>query len=177
MGDPEGRLLELARSGDRSAFDALVGPLVEPGYRLAYGLLQQREAAEDALQEAAFKAWSKLGNVRPGSSIRPWFFAIVANQCRSARRGRWWWVVKLASPELQGNWPEDQIVRGADLRRALRLLPTERLEALVLYYYLDLPLEEVAAITRVPIGTVKSRIHRALEQLRPLLDAPLEAFV
>jgi len=177
MGDPEGRLLELARSGDRGAFDALVGPLVEPGYRLAYGLLQQREAAEDALQEAAFKAWNKLGNVRPESSIRPWFFAIVANQCRRVRRGRWWWVVKLASPELQGNWPEDQIVRGADLRRALRRLPTQRLEALVLYYYLDLPLEEVASITRVPIGTVKSRIHRALEQLRPLLDAPLEAFV
>jgi len=45
MGEPESRLLELVRSGDREAFDVLVGPLVEPGYRLAYGILQDREAA------------------------------------------------------------------------------------------------------------------------------------
>jgi RNA polymerase sigma-70 factor (ECF subfamily) len=100
---------------------------------------------------------------------------IVANQCRSVRRARWWSVLKLAAPDVPDPDVEDVIVRGADVRRALRQLPNDRLEALVLHYYLDLPLEEVAAVTGVPLGTVKSRIHRAIAQLRPAIEAE-EAF-
>jgi len=174
--DDEAGLIERAKSGDRTAFDGLVGPLIEPGYRFAFGMLHDREAAEDAVQEAAFKAWTRLENLRPGSSIRPWFFGIIANQCRSTRRTRWWTVVKLGAPGRTINSPEDQIVRGADLRRALRRLPVDRLEALVLHYYLDLTLEEVASVCRVPVGTVKSRIARGLEQLRPDADRITEAF-
>lgn len=176
MLDDEAGLIERANTGDRTAFDALVGPLIEPGYRFAFGMLHDREAAEDAVQEAAFKAWTRLENLRPGSSIRPWFFGIIANQCRSTRRTRWWSVVKLEAPWRTINSPEDQIVRGADLRRALRRLPVDRLEALVLHYYLDLTLEEVASVCRVPVGTVKSRISRGLEQLRPDSDRITEAF-
>jgi len=170
MSQIEAGLLEQARSGNRDAFDLLVGPLIEPGYRLAFGILHDREAAEDAVQEATFKAWTRLENVRPGWSIRPWFFGIVANQCRTIRRGRWWSVVKIAAPWLAMPSPEDQIVRGADVRRALRALPADRLLVLVLHYYLDLSMEEVAAIVGAPVGTVKSRMHRAFAQLRPLVD-------
>ena len=174
--DEELALLERARSGDRDAFDALVGPLIEPGYRLAFGMLHDRGTAEDAVQEAAFRAWTRLENLRPGWSMRPWFLGIVANQCRSARRGRWWSVVKLAAPWQTVASPEDQIVRGADLRRALRRLSSDRLEALVLHYYVGLTLDEVAAVAGVPTGTVKSRIYRALEQLRPQVDQISEVF-
>src|SRR5258706_4072360 len=154
--DEELALLERARSGDREAFDALVGPLIEPGYRLAFGMLHDRESAEDAVQEAALRAWLRLENVRPGWSIRPWFLGIVANQCRNTRRGRWWSVVKLSAPWRTVASPEDQIVRGADLRKALRRLSNDRLEALVLHYYVGLSLDEVAAVAGVPTGTVKS---------------------
>jgi RNA polymerase sigma-70 factor, ECF subfamily len=65
-------------------------------------------------------------------------------------------------------------VRGADLRAALRKLALDQREALVLRYYLDLPLEEVAAITGVPVGTVKSRVNRGLAAMRPHFE-PLEA--
>jgi RNA polymerase sigma-70 factor (ECF subfamily) len=176
MTDTEAGLLERARSGDRAAFDTLVGPLIEPGYRLAFGMLHDREAAEDAVQEATFRAWMRLENVRPGWSMRPWFFAIVANQCRSARRTRWWSVVKLAAPWGAMSSPEDEIVRGADVRRALRQLPPDRLEVVVLHYYMDLSLEEVAAVVGAPLGTVKSRMHRALEQLRLQVDMVNEVF-
>src|SRR6202040_2466324 len=84
--DPD--LINRAKEGDRSAFDELIGPLVDQGFRLAYGMLHDREAAEDAVQEAAVRSWRKLGNVRPGSEMRPWFLAIVANQCRTIVRGR-----------------------------------------------------------------------------------------
>ncbi len=64
-------------------------------------------------------------------------------------------------------------MRGADLRAALRKLAADHREALVLRYYLDLPVEEIAAITGVPVGTVKSRINRGLAALRPHFE-PLE---
>src|SRR5215472_7560957 len=160
-------LIAQAKAGDRSAFDALVGPLIDPAFRLAFGMLHDREAAEDAVLEAAFRAWRSLGNLRPGTEMRPWFLAIAANQCRSTLRGRWRKVLKLGgvgSP-LQG--VEDPVVRGADLRRAIRQLKRDQRLALVLHF----SLEEVAAITRAPVGTVKSRIHRAVARLRPQLEA------
>ena len=168
-------LVTSAKAGDRLAFDELVGPLVDQAFRLAFGMLHDREAAEDAVQEAAVRSWRKLGNLRPGTPMRPWFLAIVANQCRTVTRGRWWSVLR-----LQGNGSpadrsfEDRIVRGADLRAALRKLALDQREALVLRYYLDLPIEEVAAITAVPVGTVKSRVNRGLAALRPHFE-PLEA--
>jgi RNA polymerase sigma-70 factor, ECF subfamily len=170
MVEDEALLIRRAQLGDKHAFETLVEPLVAPAYRFAYGMLFNREAAEDAVQEAALKAWRKIGNVREGWSIRPWFFAIVANHCRSERSSRWWSVLTLDLPPRAEPADDDVIVRGADLRRALRGLPVSRREAIVLHYYLDLPLEEVAAVLRLPIGTVKSRIHRGLEQMRPYLE-------
>ncbi len=166
-------LVARAKSGDRAAFDGLVGPVIDPAFRLAYGMLHDREAAEDAVQEAAVRAWRKIGNLKPGTELRPWFLAIVANQCRTAMRSRWWSVLKLDPISRGAAEFEDRIVRGADLRAALRSLRPDHREALVLRYYLDLPVEEIAAITGVPLGTVKSRINRGLAAMRPLFE-PVE---
>jgi RNA polymerase sigma-70 factor (ECF subfamily) len=138
-------------------------------------MLHDREAAEDAVQEAAVRSWRKLNNLRPGTEMRPWFLAIVANQCRTVMRGRWWSVLRI-DPLVHsaGVGFEDQIVRGSDLRAALRTLAPEHREVLVLHYYLDLPLHEVAAITGIPVGTVKSRMNRGLAALRPYFQ-PMEA--
>jgi RNA polymerase sigma-70 factor, ECF subfamily len=168
-------LVSRAKAGDRSAFDGLVGPLVDQGFRLAFGMLHDREAAEDAVQEATVRSWRKLGNLRPGTDIRPWFLAIVANQCRTVARGRWWSVIRLGGiARPAGTGFEDRIVRGADLRAALTKLALDQREVLVLRYYLDLTLEEVASITGVPVGTVKSRINRGLAAMRPHFS-PMEA--
>jgi RNA polymerase sigma-70 factor (ECF subfamily) len=162
-----GDLVSRAKSGDRSAFDELVGPLIDQGFRLAFGILHDREAAEDAVQEATVRSWIKLGNLRPGTEMRPWFLAIVANQCRIVARSRWWSVIRMEGTRAVGIGFEDRIVRGADLRAGLRKLALDQREVLVLRYYLDLPVEEVAAITGVPVGTVKSRINRGLAAMRP----------
>lgn len=165
-------LVKRAKARDREAFDELVGPLVGQAFRLAFGMLHDRGSAEDAVQEAAVRAWRRLNNLRPDTPLRPWFLAIVANQCRTVMRARWWSVVRLDRiEESAGAGFEDRIVRGADIRAALRTLATDQREVLVLRYYLDLPLEEVAAITGVPVGTVKSRISRGLAAMRPHFDA------
>lgn len=164
-------LLRQAKAGDRTAFDQLVGPVINQAFRLAFGMTHDREAAEDAVQEATVRAWRKLGNVRPGSEVRPWFLAIVANQCRTLARSKWWSVLRLEiAPKAPGGDFEDRIARGADLRAALRKLAIEQREALVLRYYLDFTFDEIAAITGVPVGTVKSRVIRGVAALRPQLE-------
>ena len=166
------RILDAAVAGDARAFDSLIGPFVEVGYRLAFSMLGIREDAEDAVQEATINAWRNLHRLADPSAARPWFLAIVANQCRSTRRARWWSVVKLANPEQRLAGPENRAVERSDLQRALaRLQPDERL-ALFLRYYMELDLAEVATVLGVSETAAKSRVHRAAQRLRPILAVP-----
>src|SRR5438093_12755759 len=111
-GDPG--LIARARDGDKAAFEQLLAPVIAAGARLAYGMLLDRAAAEDALQEAALKAWRRLGNIRAGADFRPWFLGIVVNQARSMRRTSWWSVLKI-DRDVPMTSSEDVAVRGADL--------------------------------------------------------------
>lgn len=166
--DPD--LISSARAGDKTAFEALLRPVIESAARLAYAMLQDRSEAEDVVQEAAFKAWKKVGNLRAGTDFRPWFMGIVANQCRSVRRRAGWSVLRMESlslPERPG--PEEAAVRSTDLRRALSAIPPEHRAALLLHFYMDLPLEDVAVALGLSVPGVKSRINRALKRLRPSL--------
>ena len=156
--------LSRALQGDSDSFSRLIEPLLDPAYRLAAVMLADRSAAEDAVQEAAVKAWRKLRQLRgEESSLRSWFLSIVANECRMARRTRWWSVLKFAEVrEPEPEAPESH----ADLRRALlRLSPDDRLP-LVLHFYLDLPLDEVARALGVSPSAAKSRVYRAAKRLR-----------
>jgi len=159
--------MQRAAHGDADSFAMLLDPLLNPAYRLAAVMLSDRMAAEDAVQEAAVKAWRSLRQLRGDErSLRPWFLSIVANECRMTRRRRWWSVVKLANVESERRADEPSQEATTDLRRAVsRLSPGERLP-LVLYFYLDLPLDEVARALRVSPAAAKSRIYRAARRLR-----------
>ena len=163
-------LLEAARDGDDGAFEILLGPLLEPGYRLAGGMLQDHQAAQDAVQEAALKAWGKLRQLRDGSEIRSWFLAIVANECRSVRRSRWSSVMRSVLPDRAVDLPADTVLSGIQLRRALRGLDEKKRLALVLHWYLDLPLEEIAVITQSSVHAVESQLHRGVKELRQRME-------
>jgi hypothetical protein len=86
-------------AADTREFDAIVGPWIEPGYRLAVAMLRDPVEAQDAVQEAAVKAWRSLERLRDSDQARAWFLSIVANQCRSTMRRRWWSVVGVPSRE------------------------------------------------------------------------------
>jgi RNA polymerase sigma-70 factor, ECF subfamily len=112
---------------EHQAFNALFGPLVKPAYRLAYTMLLDRGAAEDAVQKAAVSAWRRRARFREGADPRPWLFAIVAKQCRSARRTRWWSVLRGIDVEAPSESPVGGLVQGLDLRNALvQLKPLDR---------------------------------------------------
>lgn len=167
-GDPE--LIARARAGDKAAFEELLSPVIGVGARLAYGMLLDRAAAEDAVQEAALKAWRRLANVRDGSDFRPWFLGIVVNQARSTRRSSWWTVLRL-EPDRPTPPADERSIRGADVRRALRRVPPDQRAAILLHFYLDLPLDDVAAALGLSVAGVKSRINRGLKRMRPGLES------
>jgi RNA polymerase sigma factor (sigma-70 family) len=158
---------------DEPAFQELAWQLIGPAYRLAYSMLRDRHEAEDVVQEAVLRAWSRVGQLQNAEAFRPWLLAIVANECRTVMRSRWWSVVRLDSPP-DGTAVDtaDPVAGRLDLWMALGRLRAGDRAALVLFYALDLPLEEVAGILGISKGAAKSRIHRAVLRLRPQL--PLE---
>ncbi len=164
-------LIQAAKQGDEAAFEVLLEPLLDPAYRLACGLLHDNHAAEDAVQESAFKAWRKLAQLREGSDMRPWFLGIVANECRSTRRSRWWSVVRSESPEPASGPPDEQIVAGLELRQALRSMDPDKRLVLVLHWYLDLPLGEIAATIGISPHAAESRLVRATAELKRRMEA------
>jgi RNA polymerase sigma-70 factor, ECF subfamily len=154
---------------DENAFELLIGPLVEPGLRLAYSMLGDRAEAEDATQEAISRAWRRLSQLRDQSQVRPWFLAIVANHCRNLRRTRWFRTVRVADIFQPARRVEPDVER-IDVQRALARLPVRDREALFMRFYLDLPVEEVAAALGISPAAAKGRIYRACKRLRPDLE-------
>jgi len=149
-----------------STFADLLKPLIEPGFRLALAMLHDPTAAEDAVQEASFTAWRKLGRIADRSRLRPWFLGVVANKCRNARRNRWTSRQDLTD-DISVVSSEEATVRGADLRRAIARLGHDDRLVVVLYFYLDLPVDEVATVAGRSVGATRARLHRAVKKLRP----------
>jgi RNA polymerase sigma factor (sigma-70 family) len=160
---------------DRSGFEALLAPLVEPAYRLAFALLRQRMPAEDAVQEATLKAWTKFTSFRnERGGFRAWYLTIVSNECRSLQRGRWWSVLRfdeVRPPQESG----EAAMNASELRQTIaRLSRSDRL-LLYLFYWLDLPLEEVAAVAGLSTGAARARLYRAVGRLRLEFDPSKES--
>lgn len=170
------QMIARAAAGDAHAFAALIEPLLNPAYRLAAVMLADRSTAEDAVQEASIKAWRKLGQLRgDAGSLRSWFLSIVANECRMVRRQRWWSVNKVAEVvPLRGGADAFSGV-SSDLKTALLRLSADERLPLVLYFYLDLPLDEVARTLGISPAAAKSRIYRTARKLRS--DLTLEEVI
>ncbi len=133
-------------------------------------MLRQRQSAEDAVQEATFKAWKKFSGFRDeGGGVRAWFLTIVANECRSLQRGRWWSVLRVGKVEATEP-SHDTAMRASELRQLITRLSTADRLILYLFYWLDLPLEEVAAVAGVSVAAARARLYRAVGRLRLEID-------
>src|SRR6267143_3499245 len=93
-----GAVMSDRRDVDSDAFMDAIHPLLPDAYRLAYGMVRSRDEASDVVQEATLNAWRHRRTFRPNADVRPWFLAIVANQCRQVLRQRWWSVLRRANP-------------------------------------------------------------------------------
>lgn len=145
--------------------------MIQPAYRLALAMLRERGAAEDAVQEMALKAWRHRRRIRPElGTARPWLLAIVANECRMARRNRWTSVLRLAEP-TEAAAREKDIAGSIDLRAQIEQLGYDDRLLLHLYFVLDLPVAEVGQVLGIRPGAVKSRLHRVTSRLRSKMVA------
>ncbi|MDZ4675612.1 MAG: sigma-70 family RNA polymerase sigma factor [Gemmatimonadota bacterium] len=173
-----------------ASFEAQLSPVLDRAYAAAWHLTRNAAEAEDLVQEAALLAWRGYHGFLPGSSFRAWFLRILTNKFisdyrRDRRRGV---VVDMdAVPEFS-LWQHSRAsgmhspdadpaaaltsqLDGEQIAAALDRLPEEYRLAAVLYFVEDLSYQEIADILGVPIGTVRSRLHRG----RRLLQAELWA--
>jgi len=138
----------------------------------ARGLCGDAILADDLAQEALLRAWRGQANFKPGTNMRGWVFMIVRNQFFSLKR-RSWRSVELdpdvAARTLTCAPAAPDVLALDDLRRALARLPDHQREALLLVGAGELSYQDVAELTGVHIGTVKSRVSRARYALAELL--------
>jgi RNA polymerase sigma-70 factor (ECF subfamily) len=175
-----------ARDGDVGAFESLVARHEGIAFRVAWLVVGDRGDAEDAVQDAFVKAYLAMPRFRPGAAFRPWVLRIVANEARNRRRSsrRRDGLALRASAEggaAEAASPEAAALDRTDaeaLAAALGRLH-ERDRLVVAYRYLfEMSEAETADALGVPLGTVKSRLSRALARLRSELmtmAAPAEA--
>lgn len=174
-------LVAAAAAGDHDAFDALVRRHERSIVNLARALTGGASDAEDLAQEAFIRAWKSLGQFRGDSTFRTWLHGIALNVIRT-HRGRLARLRRMlfSAPADAEHDPleqaavEDRVDRALELRdgidRALAQLPDELRAALVLRDVQGLEYREIAEALGIPIGTVESRIFRARQRLRPLLE-------
>jgi RNA polymerase sigma factor (sigma-70 family) len=159
-------LIRQAKAGNKAAFEDLLRPSLPPAARLARVLLGDPAESEDAVQEAAVKAWRKLDNLREGAGFLPWFLGIVVRQVRSIQRGRWWALIRLpdvpnGTVDVEGPW-----LAREELRQAVARLPLSQREAIAMHFYPTFRVSAGASALGLSTAGVKSRLNRGLRRLR-----------
>jgi len=183
--DPDRALVEAAAAGNRDAFDELVRRHQAAMITLARVLTGGREDAEDVAQEVFVRAWKSLRRFRGDSTFRTWLHRIAINVVRTsqARRVKLFRLFAPAGRESGGADHErgtgeeamDAVLaRRQAIDRALAALPEDLRVAVTLRDLQGLEYAEIAAALGVPIGTVESRIFRARQRLKPLLQPLIE---
>ncbi|MGA3031369.1 MAG: RNA polymerase sigma factor [Candidatus Limnocylindrales bacterium] len=146
----------------------LVSGGLDRAYRLAGLILGNAYDAEDVTHDAAVRAWRSAGSLRDPAAFEAWFDRIVVNACRDRiRRNRRVRFVALGPDDDPSTGdPFQTLIDHDEALRLIRCLDPDERTVVVLHYWADLPLTEVATRLGWPVGTVKSRLHRALETMR-----------
>jgi RNA polymerase sigma-70 factor (ECF subfamily) len=135
-------------------------------------LCHDPEQAEDLAQEALLKAWQARAQFQAGTNLRAWLATILRNRFYSLGRRRKWqadYDQEIMERTLVAPDDPEAIVALEDVRRALAMLPDFQREALILVGAGGMSYEEVAQIAGCPLGTVKSRVRRARDELQAIL--------
>jgi RNA polymerase sigma-70 factor (ECF subfamily) len=174
----ESNLVIQARQGDGPAWEALMTQHQEAVFRLAYLLLGDADEAQDVAQEAFIRAFQALHRFDVARPLRPWLMRIAANLAHNRRRalGRYWAAVQRllrAAPEsLISDSSETQASEGDAqlLWQAVKRLNRTDQEIIYLRYFLELSVAETAEAVGIAPGTVKSRLSRAVDRLRRIVE-------
>lgn len=172
-GESDEVLLARCRAGERVAFDILLHRYRERVLNLAFQLLRDRHAAEDVAQDVFVRAFSRIHEFRGEAALFTWFYQITLNECR-ARMRRAKPVLELADEQLQNNvlhTPEGAVLQKIALEQILDQLSEPLRIALILREWHGLSYEEIAGVLKLPVGTVRSRLHEARRKFQERWDA------
>ena len=164
--------VQRAMGGDHDAYAALVGAASRRLYALACLILRDSDRAEDATQEAFVRAWREIPRLREAGRFDAWLRRLVVNACYDEGRH----VKRRAEVSLlhaSERFTADTASAMAEtdrVERAFRQLPLDQRAVLVLQHYIQLSHSEMADTLGIPIGTVKSRLHRALGEMRTSVE-------
>jgi RNA polymerase sigma-70 factor, ECF subfamily len=163
-----------AQRGDEEAFTSLAVAVGDRLHAVAHRILRDTDLAEDATQQALLNVWRDLPQLRDPARFDAWSYRLLVRACYAeGRRTRVW------APNLR-LLPVDEpaeteglsaVVDRDQLERGFRRLSIEHRTVVVLHHYVDLPLDQVAEVLGVPIGTVRSRLFHAMRGLRAALEA------
>lgn len=174
-----------AARGDESAATELVSALSNRLLRTATLILQDRALAEDALQETFITVIRRADQFVPHHSFERWVYRILVNQCRSFQRSpkhRPWFTlgtdpegIQQVGEPMTGSHeattdPAQKVAQHDAIQATLRQLPIGFRTVLVLYYFEDRSIEEIAGMMGVRVGTVKSQLHRARRRLQQIVE-------
>lgn len=166
----EAEQITTARQGNTAAWETLVSSHQEPVFRLAYLLLGDPDDAQDVAQETFIRAYHALPRFDTSLPLRPWLLRIASNLAKNRRRslGRFFAALTRFAREAEADPPPRE---DTDLLwQAIRQLDLAHQRVLYLRYFLEMPESEIAQTLQIPPGTVKSRLHRALDHLRAIID-------
>ncbi len=169
-----------AQSGEIGAFDALVRAYETLAFRAAYLITHDEQEAADAAQDAFVRAYRALDSFRLGEPFRPWLMRIVTNQALNRieaqkRRGkmtdRYMHAMNESTDSPAAQRHLETREQNERLMRAVSRLKPDEQTLITLRYFLELPENEVAQALNIPLGTVKSRLHRTLAKLRAVIQS------
>ena len=164
-------------AADRSAeideaFTRMVAQYQTALARMCMLHLRDRSATEDAVQETFLKAYTHMDTFRSESTERTWLMSIAINTCRDMNRSAWFrHTEKRITPEDVNLSVPPQDEDALALAQAIRRLPARHREVILLYYYQDLNIQEVAEVLHTAPSTVSKRLRQARDKLRLLIDA------
>jgi RNA polymerase sigma-70 factor (ECF subfamily) len=165
----EEQIAQLLASERRTeAFEDLLAAYQDKLFRLCYSMLGDRAQAEDAAQDAFLRIWKSLKSYRGNSALGTWIFAVTRNVCLTA-------ISKRAALRTA---PVDDVERGVpegsyrelDIERMVQRLPENYRQVVMLFYMEERSYEEVARMLDLPMGTVKTYLHRARAQLATMVE-------
>ena len=166
-------LVEAAQRGDHEAFEALAISTGDRLFAIARLILRDVDRAQDAVQDALVQAWRALPQLRDPDRFDAWMRRLIVNAATDmARRAKRWDAQIAIMPMPEATSDATRSVADRDqLERGFRRLKPDQRAAIVLRYYLDLTVPEVAEALGIPEGTAKSRLHHSIAALRAALDA------
>jgi RNA polymerase sigma-70 factor (ECF subfamily) len=162
-------LVERAQRGDHDAFAALAGATIARLDATARLIVRDHDLARDAVQDTLVRCWRDLPTLQDPVAFDAWLHRLLVNACldlvrRKRRRPVEVELTPIHNPAMADF--SDQLIDRDLLRQALGTLDPEWRAIVVLHYFLEYPLPEVARMVGIPLGTAKSRLHRAIALLR-----------